>query len=80
MNNCCFGAAPRGDGPISIAIVDGVGASVKHFESTQADSHSVMKFVGDRAASLWLCAASTGAWALCLALAVGLARYASRAI
>jgi hypothetical protein len=45
--------------------------SVKHFESAQADSSSVVKFVGDRAGSPRIFVASTGAWALGLALALG---------
>ena len=71
MSNCCFGVAPCGDGSISIAAVDGVDVSVKHFDSAQADSTSVVKFVGDRAGSPRICVASTGAWALGLALALG---------
>ena len=71
MSDCCFGVAPCGDGSISIATVDGVDVSVKHFEPAQADSSSVVKFVGDRASSPRICVASTGAWALGLALALG---------
>ncbi len=71
MSDCCFGVAPCGDGSISIAIADGVTVSVKHFEPAQADSSSVVKFVGDRATSLCICVASTWAWALGLALALG---------
>jgi hypothetical protein len=71
MSNCCFGVAPCGDGSISIAAVDGADVSVKHFESAQADSSSVVKFVGDTAGSPRICVASTGAWALGLALALG---------
>jgi hypothetical protein len=71
MSNCCFGVAPCGNGSISIAAVDGVDVSVNHFESAQADSSSVVKFVGERAASPRICVASTGAWALGLALALG---------
>jgi hypothetical protein len=71
MSNCCFGVASCGDGSISIAAVDGDDVSVKRFEPAQADSSSVMKFVGDRAGSPRICVASTGAWALGLALALG---------
>ena len=71
MSNCCFGVAPCGDGSISIAAVDGMDVSVKHFDPAQADSSSVVKFVGDRASSPRICGASTGAWALGLALALG---------
>jgi hypothetical protein len=71
MSDRCFGVAPCGDGSISIATVDGVDMSVKHFEPAQADSSSVVRFVGDRAASPRICVASTGAWALGLALALG---------
>ena len=71
MSDCCFGVAPCGDGSISIAAVDGVEVSVKHFEPAQTDSSSVVKFVGDKAASPRICVASTGAWALGLALALG---------
>ena len=71
MSNCCFGVAPCGDGSIAIAAVDGVDVSVKHFEPAQADSFSVVKFVGDRATSPRICVASTGAWALSLGLALG---------
>jgi hypothetical protein len=71
MSDCCFGVAPCGDGSISIAAVDGVDVSVKHLEPAQADSSSVVKFVGDRAGSPRICVASTGAWALGLALALG---------
>ncbi len=71
MSDYCFGVAPCGDGSVSIAAVDGVDVSVKHFEPAQADSSSVVKFVGDRAASPRICVASTGAWALGLALALG---------
>jgi hypothetical protein len=71
MSNCCFGVAPCADGSISIAAMDGVDVSIKHFEPAQADSSSVMKFVGDRASSPRICVASTGAWALGLAFALG---------
>jgi len=71
MSNCCFGVASCADGSISIAAVDGADVSVKHFEPAQADSSSVVKFVGDRASSPRICVASTGAWALGLALALG---------
>jgi hypothetical protein len=46
--------APCADGSISIAAVDGADVSVKHFEPAQADSSSVVKFVGDRALGLAL--------------------------
>jgi hypothetical protein len=71
MSNCCFGVAPCADGSVSIAAIDGADVSVKHLEPAQADSSSVMKFVGDGAASPRICVASTGAWALGLALALG---------
>jgi hypothetical protein len=71
MSNCCFGVAPCGDGSISIAAVDGAQVSVEHFDPAQADSTSVVKFVGDRAGSPRICVASTGVWALGLALALG---------
>ena len=71
MSDCCFGVAPCADGSISIAAVDGADVRIKHFEPAQADSSSVVKFVGDRAASPRICVASTGAWALGLALALG---------
>jgi hypothetical protein len=51
--------------------VDGVEVSVKHLEPAQADSPAVVKFVGDKAASPRICVASSGAWALGLALALG---------
>ena len=71
MSDCCFGVAPCGDGSISIATADGMDVSVKHFEPAHADSSSVVKFVGDRSGSPRICVASTGAWALGLALALG---------
>jgi hypothetical protein len=71
MNNYCFGVAPCADGSISIAAVDGVDVIVKHFEPAQADSSSVVKFLGDNATAPRICVASTGAWALGLALALG---------
>ena len=71
MSDCCFGVAPCGDGSIAIAAVEGADVSVRHFESTQADSTSVIKFVCDKAMSPRICVASTGAWALGLALALG---------
>jgi len=71
MSNCCFGVATCQDGSISIAAVDGVDVSFKHFEPAQADSSSLVKFVGDRGSSPRICVASTGAWALGLALALG---------
>src|ERR1700690_1667060 len=71
MSNCCFGVAPCGDGSISIAAIDGAAVSVEHLEPAQADSSSVVKFVDDRAAAPRICVASTGAWALGLALALG---------
>ena len=71
MSDCCFGVATCQDGSISIAAVDGADVSVKHFEPAQADSSSLVKFVGDRGSSPRICIASTGAWALGLALALG---------
>ena len=71
MSDRCFGVAPCPDGSISIATLDGDDVSVKHFEPAQAVSSSVVKFVGDRATSPRICVASTGAWALGLALALG---------
>ena len=71
MSDCCFGVAPCADGSISIAAVDGADVSVKHFDAAQADSTSLVKFVGERAGSSRICVASTGAWALGLALALG---------
>jgi hypothetical protein len=63
--------APCADGSISIAAVDGVDVSVKHFDPAQDDSSSLVQFVGDRATSPRICVASTGVWALGLALALG---------
>jgi len=71
MSDCCFGVAPCGDGSIAIAAVDGADVRVEHFEPAQADSISVLQFVGNRASSPRICVASTGAWALGLALALG---------
>ena len=71
MSDSCFGVAPCADGSNSMATVDGVKVRIKHFEPAQADSSSVVKFVGDRATSPRICVASTGAWALGLALALG---------
>jgi hypothetical protein len=71
MSDCCFGVAPCADGSISIAALDGVDVSVKHFEPAQADSSSVVRFVGEKGSSPRICIASTGAFALGLALALG---------
>jgi len=51
MSDSRFGVAPCADGSNSIATVDGVNVSVKHFEPAQADSSSVVKIVGERAIS-----------------------------
>jgi hypothetical protein len=45
--------------------------NVKRFGPEEADSASVVKFVGDSATSPCICLVSTGAWALGLALALG---------